>query len=93
LIPLKIIGKVGSHFKVKLAPTRTAYIPDELVNPLPVGTFTPSSLTGKIKVFNDSVFDVVQIQLFSKLPYQSFHLTDPSKIVVDIFSFVSPVRT
>jgi N-acetylmuramoyl-L-alanine amidase len=47
LIPLKIIGKVGSHFKVKLAPSRTAYIPDELVNPLPVGTFTPSSLTEK----------------------------------------------
>jgi N-acetylmuramoyl-L-alanine amidase len=89
LIPLKIIGKVGSHFKVKLAPSRTAYIPDELVNPLPLGTFTPSSLTGKIKVFNDSTFDVVQIQLFSKLPYQSFHLTDPSKIVVDIFGATS----
>ncbi len=89
LIPLKIIGKVGSHFKVKLAPSRTAYIPDELVNPLPPGTFTPSSLTGKIKVFNDSTFDVVQIQLFSKLPYQSFHLTDPSKIVVDIFGATS----
>ena len=89
LIPLKIIGKVGSHFKVKLAPSRTAYIPDELVNPLPPGTFTPSSLTGKIKVFNDSTFDIVQIQLFSKLPYQSFHLTDPSKIVVDIFGATS----
>jgi N-acetylmuramoyl-L-alanine amidase len=89
LIPLKIIGKVGSHFKVKLAPSRTAYIPDELVNPLPPGTFMPSSLTGKIKVFNDSIFDVVQIQLFSKLPYQSFHLTDPSKIVVDIFGATS----
>ena len=89
LIPLKIIGKVGSHFKVKLAPSRTAYIPDELVNPLPTGSFTPSSLTGKIKVFNDYTFDVVQIQLFSKLPYQSFHLTDPSKIVVDIFGATS----
>jgi hypothetical protein len=40
-------------------------------------------------VFNDSIFDVVQIQLFSKLPYQSFHLTDPSKIVVDIFGATS----
>jgi N-acetylmuramoyl-L-alanine amidase len=60
-----------------------------LVNPLPPGSFTPSSLTGKIKVFNDSIFDVVQIQLFSKLAYQSFHLTDPSKIVVDIFGATS----
>jgi len=85
LIPLKITGKVGSHFKVRLAGSRTAYIPDELVNPLPVGTFTPSSLTGKINVYHDSNSDVVNIQLFSKLPYQTFHQIDPSQIVVDIF--------
>ena len=85
LIPLKIIGKVGSHFKVRLAGSRTAYIPDELVVPMPAGYFSPGSLTGKIKVFNDHPFDVVSVQLFSKLPYQTFHQTEPSKIVVDIF--------
>ena len=30
LIPLKIIGKVGDHFKVLLSPNRTAYIPDDV---------------------------------------------------------------
>jgi N-acetylmuramoyl-L-alanine amidase len=85
LIPLKVVGKVGTHYKVRLAPSRTAYIPDELVTEMPIGTFAPSSLTGKLKLFGNAEYDYVQLQLFSRLPYQSFQLTDPSKIVVDVF--------
>ncbi len=85
LIPLKIIGKVGTHFKVQLAPSRTAYIPDEHVTLMPKGSFEPASLTGKWRVFGDSAFDYVSIQLFNRLPYQTFHQVDPSRIVVDIF--------
>jgi len=85
LIPLKIIGKVGTHYKVQLAKNRTAYIPDELVTLMPKGTFTPSALTGKWRIYGDSAYDYVNIELSNKLPYQSFQITDPSKIVVDIF--------
>ena len=85
LIHLKIIGKVGNDYKVRLTKNRMAYIPSELVNPMPLGTFEPNSLTGKIIGYGDSLYDYVSIQLFEKLPYQSFQLTDPSKIVVDIF--------
>jgi N-acetylmuramoyl-L-alanine amidase len=52
---------------------------------MPLGTFESTSLTGKIRGYGDSLYDYVSIQLFEKLPYQSFQLTDPSKIVVDIF--------
>jgi N-acetylmuramoyl-L-alanine amidase len=85
LIPLKIIGKVGTHYKVQLAKTRTAYIPDELVTLAPKGSFTPNALTGKWKVYGDSLYDYVNVELTSKLPYQSFQQTDPSRIVVDLF--------
>jgi N-acetylmuramoyl-L-alanine amidase len=85
LVPLKIIGKVGTHYKVQLAKTRTAYIPEELVTLAPKGTFEPSALTGKWRVYGDSVYDYVNIELGSRLPYQSFQLVDPSRIVVDIF--------
>ncbi len=85
LIPLKIIGKVGTHYKVQLAKNRSAYIPDELVTLMPKGTFSPSALTGKWRIYGDSAYDYVNIELTNKLPYQSFQLTDPSKIVVDIF--------
>lgn len=84
-IVLKIIGKVGTHYKVRLAKTRTAYIPEELVALAPKGSFTPESLTDKITVNGDSVYDYVKLNLFAKLPYQSFQLTEPSKIVVDVF--------
>jgi N-acetylmuramoyl-L-alanine amidase len=85
MIPLKVIGKVGTHYKVRLASSRTAYIPDDRVVPMPMGSFGPSSLTGKIRVNGDSLYDYVNVQLFSKLAYQSFQLTEPSRIVVDIF--------
>jgi N-acetylmuramoyl-L-alanine amidase len=85
MIPLRMIGKVGSDYKVRLAQNRTAYIPDEHVNFLPKGTFGPSSLTGKIKAYHNGTTDIIQLQLFSRLPYQSFQETEPAAIVVDVF--------
>ena len=84
-IVLKIIGKVGSHYKVQLAKSRTAYIPENEVSLLPKGSFSPESLTSKWNVYGDEKFDYVKIGLFAKLPYQSSQLINPSKIVVDIF--------
>lgn len=84
-IVLKIIGKVGTHYKVQLAKSRTAYIPEELVTIMPRGSFTPESLTDKITTYGDDRYDYVKLNLFTRLPYQSFQLVDPSKIVVDVF--------
>ncbi|MBI3883131.1 MAG: AMIN domain-containing protein [Sphingobacteriales bacterium] len=84
-VVLKIIGKVGSHYKVRLSKTRTAYIPDELIELMPKGTFTPASLTDKWNVYGDEKYDYVRVGLFTRLPYQSFQLLDPARIVVDIY--------
>ncbi len=84
-VQLKVIGKVGNNYKVRLSKYRTAYIPDDLVDFLPGGTFTPESLTDRWTVYGDSAFDYVQLGLFARLPYQSFQLVDPSKIIVDVF--------
>ncbi|HTD93551.1 MAG TPA: N-acetylmuramoyl-L-alanine amidase, partial [Chitinophagaceae bacterium] len=85
MIPLRIIGKVGSNYKVQLSRYHSAYIPDDVADFLPKGTFTPESLTGSWRVYGDSVFDYVNVGLFSRLPYQSTQQIDPSRIVVDIF--------
>ena len=82
---LNVIGKVGSEYKIRLSKYRTAYIDDDAVSFLPKGTFTPESLTDRWTVYGDSAFDYVQLGLFARLPYQSFQLVDPSKIVVDVF--------
>ena len=89
LIPLKVMGKVGTHFKVKLAGSRTAYIPDDVVTVMPKGSFSGSSLTGKILASGDAAFDYISIPLTSRLPYQSMQLLNPSRIVVDIFGATS----
>jgi N-acetylmuramoyl-L-alanine amidase len=82
---LNVVGKVGSQYKVRLSKFRTAFIDDDAVEFLPKGTFTPESLTDKWTVYGDSAFDYVQLGLSARLPYQSFQLVDPSKIIVDVF--------
>jgi N-acetylmuramoyl-L-alanine amidase len=84
-VQLHIVGKTGKLYKVKLSKTLTAYIDDDAVEFLPKGTFTPQSLTDKWTVYGDDRFDYVQLGLSVRLPYQSFQLVDPSKIVVDVF--------
>lgn len=85
LVPLKIIGKVGTHYKVQLARSRIAYVPDDVVTLAPKGSFAGNSLTGKIFVYGDSVYDYVAVSLYSRLAYQSAQLLNPSRIQVDIF--------
>ena len=85
MISLKVIGKVGSNYKVQLSKYRTAYIPDDLVEFLPKGSFTPESLTTNWRVYGDAKYDYVNLGLSARLPYQSMQLIDPSKIVVDVF--------
>ncbi len=85
LVQLLVVGKVGSKYKVQLTRYRTAYIDDDAVEFLPKGSFTPESLTGSWRVYGDSLYDYINLGLSTRLPYQSFQLIDPSKIVVDVF--------
>jgi N-acetylmuramoyl-L-alanine amidase len=82
---LNVIGKVGTNYKVQLSKYKTAFVPDDVIEFLPKGTFTPESLTNAWRVYGDSLYDYVQVGLFTKLPYQSIQQINPSKIVVDIF--------
>jgi N-acetylmuramoyl-L-alanine amidase len=85
MVLLNIAGKVDKQYKVRLSKYRTAFIDEDSLQFLPKGSFTPESLTDRWTVYGDSAFDYVQLGLFARLPYQSFQLVDPSKIVVDVF--------
>lgn len=85
LVQLKIIGKVGSDYKIELAKSRIAYISDDQVTLMPKGSFAPTSLTGSWSVYGDEKYDYVSLSLSAKLPYQSFQELNPSKIMVDVF--------
>ena len=84
-IPLKIIGKVGDDYKIRLAKNQVAYINEDYVKLLQKGTLPSHSLTGSWRVSGDENHDYVSIGLNSKLPYQSRQLINPSKIEIDIF--------
>jgi N-acetylmuramoyl-L-alanine amidase len=84
-VQLNVVGKVASKYKIQLSKNRTAFIDEDLVNFLPKGTFTPASLTTNFRVYGEGEFDYVSIGLTTKLPYQSFQIINPSKIVVDVF--------
>lgn len=88
-VRLNIVGKVDVKYKVQLSKYRTAYIDDDAVEFLPKGTFTPTSLTSNWRVYGDSAYDYVTLNLETKLPYQSFQQIGPSKIVVDVFGAVN----
>jgi N-acetylmuramoyl-L-alanine amidase len=89
LVQLHVVGKVDTKYKVQLSKYRTAYIDSDAVQFLPKGSFTPESLTTNLRTYGDSLYDYVSIGLFARLPYQSFQLVDPSKIVVDVFGATS----
>ena len=85
MVQLNVVGKVDTKYKVQLTKYRSAFIDDDLIQFLPKGNFTPESLTSSLRAYGDSLYDYVTIGLFARLPYQSFQLIEPSKIVVDIF--------
>lgn len=89
LIKLKVIGKVGINYKIQLAPNRTAYIEDDLVDVAAKGELYTTSLTNKWHVYGDGKYDYIQIPLSTRLPYQSMQIVEPSKVVVDIFGAIS----
>jgi N-acetylmuramoyl-L-alanine amidase len=89
LVVLHLTGRVGNLYRVQLAVTQTAWVPQEVIRMLPLGGFVPTSLTGSWSVYGDSLYDYVQVPLDARLPYRSQILTEPTRLVVDVFGATS----
>jgi N-acetylmuramoyl-L-alanine amidase len=50
--------------------------------------FQPYYLSNSWKVWGDTVYDYISLQLDEKLPYHSFQQINPSRIVVDYFELL-----
>ena len=85
MVLLNVTGKVGSNYRVQLSKYRSAFIPDDLIEFLPKGYFTPQTISGSIRAYGDDKYDYVTVALSARLPYQSFQEIDPSKIIVDLY--------
>ncbi len=86
---LYIIDSFTTDYKVRLSTNHTAYIAKESVslikkesaarpvhNPL---------LSGNIKVYGEGNLDFLVLSMPATLPYRSFQLVNPSRIIVDVF--------
>jgi len=92
-IVIRIIDSFGTDYKVKLSVHHSAYIAKESVILLGKEANIPIKhnpiLSGSWKVFGDSASDCLLLNLPEPLPYRSFQLIDPSRIVVDVFGLTS----
>ncbi len=87
-ILLKVVDSFKSDYKVQLSQLHSAFIDKDKVIKSDVAE-KKEYLTDSWKVYGDSLFDYVTVQLDEKLPYRSVQEIHPSKIVVDIFGAVS----
>jgi len=92
-ILLKIVDSFKTDYKVQLSKYHSAYIAKENVTVLKKEINKPvinnTHLSSSFKVFGDTAFDYVTINLDERLPYHSFHLINPSEIAIDIFGVTS----
>jgi N-acetylmuramoyl-L-alanine amidase len=85
---LKVVDSFKTDYKVQLSQLHSAYIDKNNVRKTEV-VKQEQHLTDSWKVYGDSIFDYVTIQLDEKLPYRSIQEIHPSEIVVDIFGATS----
>ena len=87
-ILLKVVDSFRRDYKVQLSGLHSAYISKRNVVQIPLVKNQPH-LTQNWKVYGDSLYDYVIVQLDEKLPYRSMMEINPSRIVVDIFGATS----
>lgn len=84
-IVLQVVDSLKEDYIVRLAGNHHAFLPKENVKLRGDIVKKTYSLTSSWGVYGDEKQDYVTIGLEERLPYQSMQLTDPSRIVVDIY--------
>lgn len=84
-IVVRVVDSIGTDYKLQLSAHHYAYTPKTAVRKdsllVPRGYY----LTQNWRVYGDSAYDYVKINLDEKLPYKSIQQLNPSRIVVDIY--------
>lgn len=84
-IVLQVVDSLKDDYIVRLSANHKAFIPKENIQFNQEFKKPAYTLTSSWKVSGDEKQDYVSIYLDERLPYKSFQLIDPSRIVVDIY--------
>ncbi|MEX0686378.1 MAG: N-acetylmuramoyl-L-alanine amidase [Balneolales bacterium] len=84
-IRLKVTGKIGNLYRVKLSNSMTGWLPTHFGELLPDSTPYPTAFAGSISATGGLTNDIITISLGQRLPYISRQLNNPTRIEIDIF--------
>jgi N-acetylmuramoyl-L-alanine amidase len=88
-VVMKIVDSVRDEYKVQLSKNHVAYLPKINFKPDSITSSRPYYLTNNWKVYGDSLYDYVVVNLDEKLPYRSQQKINPSQVIVDILGATS----
>lgn len=87
-----VLDSVENRYKIKLSKNWMAYIPKRFVshnNPLSDSITSADALIGSWHLSAKDGYDVLTVSLPDRLPYRSFQIVEPNKIIVDVFGATS----
>lgn len=83
-IKMELLEEKNNLFKVRLSHNRTAYIPKECVEILPLGEAPAFSVSGSWSVSPGSGYDRVRLTLQERQPYIVYRSVVPNRIIVEL---------
>lgn len=88
-VVMKVTDSVNGDYMVQLSRQHYAYIPKTAVKPADDVRPRAYYLSSSLKVYGDSLYDYVSVNLDEKLPYRSQQVINPAGIDVDLFGVTS----
>ncbi|HSF46532.1 MAG TPA: hypothetical protein VLA58_11005, partial [Chitinophagaceae bacterium] len=88
-VVVRVTDSINGDYKVQLSARHAAYMPKSSLKPAPEVLPRQYYLSSNFKVYGDSAFDYVTVNMEEKLPFRSQHTIDPAGIMVDLFGVTS----
>jgi N-acetylmuramoyl-L-alanine amidase len=88
-ILIRVVDSVKGDYLVKLSKNHAAYMPKSSLKPADDVAPRDYYLSSSFKVYGDSLYDYVSVNLDEKLPYRAQQQIAPSAIIVDLFGVTS----
>jgi N-acetylmuramoyl-L-alanine amidase len=86
---VKVDGRVGGQYRVRLSESMYAWLPERLANLLAPETPLPQVLVGSISVRGGDAEDLIETTLARRIPYTVRHESSPNRIIVDLYGAAS----
>jgi N-acetylmuramoyl-L-alanine amidase len=88
-VVIRVIDSINGDYKVQLSARHAAYMPKTSLKPAPEVQPRQYYLSSSFKVFGDSAYDYVTVNMEEKLPFRSQQTIEPAGIMVDLFGVTS----